>query len=96
MRAVEVSFIRACAEMAARSSLTRTESRWGLYHERSDVPARDDSPDAPLRRFKWKLHCATQWAPSESAAREALGLALADADADVRAYARRALNLVNV
>ncbi len=42
MRAVEVSFIRDCAEMAARSSLTRTESRWGLYHERADMPARDD------------------------------------------------------
>ena len=43
MRAVEVSFIRDCAEMAARSSLTRTESRWGLYHERADLPGRDDS-----------------------------------------------------
>jgi HEAT repeat protein len=43
MRAVEVSFIRDCAEMAARSSLTRTESRWGLYHERADVPLRDDA-----------------------------------------------------
>lgn len=43
MRAVEVSFIRDCAEMAARSSLTRTESRWGLYHERADLPVRDDS-----------------------------------------------------
>ncbi|MBF6498107.1 fumarate reductase/succinate dehydrogenase flavoprotein subunit [Nocardia cyriacigeorgica] len=42
MRAVEVSFIRDCAEMAARSSLTRTESRWGLYHERADLPERDD------------------------------------------------------
>ncbi|WP_207514111.1 fumarate reductase/succinate dehydrogenase flavoprotein subunit [Mycolicibacterium celeriflavum] len=42
MRAVEVSFIRDCAEMAARSSLTRTESRWGLYHERADIPQRDD------------------------------------------------------
>jgi succinate dehydrogenase/fumarate reductase flavoprotein subunit/HEAT repeat protein len=42
MRAVEVSFIRDCAEMAARSSLTRTESRWGLYHDRSDLPGRDD------------------------------------------------------
>src|SRR5579875_967392 len=42
MRAVEVSFIRDCAELAARSSLTRTESRWGLYHQRSDLPARDD------------------------------------------------------
>lgn len=31
MRCAEVDFIRDCAEMAARSSLTRTESRWGLY-----------------------------------------------------------------
>ncbi|MCV7033717.1 fumarate reductase/succinate dehydrogenase flavoprotein subunit [Mycobacterium heckeshornense] len=42
MRAVEVSFIRDCAEMAARASLTRTESRWGLYHDRADLPDRDD------------------------------------------------------
>ena len=42
MRAVEVSFIRDCAEMAARSSLTRTESRWGLYHDRADLTQRDD------------------------------------------------------
>ncbi|MBE3002109.1 fumarate reductase/succinate dehydrogenase flavoprotein subunit [Nocardiopsis sp. HNM0947] len=42
MRAAEVSFIRDCAEMAARASLTRTESRWGLYHERTDLPERDD------------------------------------------------------
>jgi succinate dehydrogenase/fumarate reductase flavoprotein subunit/HEAT repeat protein len=42
MRSVEVSFIRDCAEFAARASLTRTESRWGLYHERADLPARDD------------------------------------------------------
>jgi succinate dehydrogenase/fumarate reductase flavoprotein subunit/HEAT repeat protein len=48
MRAVEVSFIRDCAEMAARSSLTRTESRWGLYHERADVPERDDR--------EWNFH----------------------------------------
>ncbi|GAA5061992.1 fumarate reductase/succinate dehydrogenase flavoprotein subunit [Nocardia callitridis] len=48
MRAVEVSFIRDCAEMAARSSLTRTESRWGLYHERADVPERDDA--------EWRYH----------------------------------------
>lgn len=43
MRAVEVSFIRDCAEMAARSSHTRTESRWGLYHDRADLPGRDDN-----------------------------------------------------
>ncbi|MFG2588478.1 fumarate reductase/succinate dehydrogenase flavoprotein subunit [Streptomyces sp. NPDC048438] len=43
MRCAEVSFIRDCAEMAARSSLARTESRWGLYHERTDHPKRDDT-----------------------------------------------------
>ncbi len=42
MRTVEVSFIRDCAEMAARASLYRTESRWGLYHQRADFPERDD------------------------------------------------------
>src|SRR6185437_15798504 len=36
MRAMEVHFIRDCAEMAARASLYRTESRWGLYHARVD------------------------------------------------------------
>jgi HEAT repeat protein len=34
--------------MAARSSLTRTESRWGLYHDRSDTPDRDD--------VEWRYH----------------------------------------
>lgn len=48
MRAAEVSFIRDCAEMASRSSLTRTESRWGLYHDRADVPERDD--------VEWRYH----------------------------------------
>jgi succinate dehydrogenase/fumarate reductase flavoprotein subunit len=43
MRTVEVHFIRDCAEMAARASLYRTESRWGLYHQRSDYPERDDA-----------------------------------------------------
>ncbi|MGW3237076.1 fumarate reductase/succinate dehydrogenase flavoprotein subunit [Streptomyces olivaceus] len=42
MRCAEVTFIRDCAEMAARASLARTESRWGLYHERVDLPERDD------------------------------------------------------
>ncbi len=43
MRAAEVSVIRDCAEMAARASLYRTESRWGLYHLRVDHPHRDDA-----------------------------------------------------
>ena len=29
--------------MAARASLFRTESRWGLYHHRVDFPRRDDA-----------------------------------------------------
>src|SRR6185295_4213305 len=43
MRAMEVHAIRDCAEMAARASLYRTESRWGLYHARVDFPERDDA-----------------------------------------------------
>ncbi|MEV6598691.1 fumarate reductase/succinate dehydrogenase flavoprotein subunit [Actinoplanes sp. NPDC051346] len=43
MRCAEVMFIRDCAEMAARASLVRTESRWGLYHDRTDHPVRDDA-----------------------------------------------------
>ncbi|KVG59110.1 fumarate reductase/succinate dehydrogenase flavoprotein subunit [Burkholderia territorii] len=42
MRAAEVRAIRDCAEMAARASLFRTESRWGLYHHRVDFPHRND------------------------------------------------------
>jgi succinate dehydrogenase/fumarate reductase flavoprotein subunit len=42
MRAAEVRAIRDCAEMAARASLFREESRWGLYHHRVDFPRRDD------------------------------------------------------
>lgn len=55
MRAVEVSFIRDCAEMAARSSLTRTESRWGLYHDRADMPGRDD--------VQWRFHLNLRKSP---------------------------------
>lgn len=43
MRCAEVTFIRDCAEMAARASLARTESRWGLYHQRADWPEQDDA-----------------------------------------------------
>ena len=42
MRAMEVHFIRDCAEMAARASLFRTESRWGLYHYCADYPEKND------------------------------------------------------
>jgi succinate dehydrogenase/fumarate reductase flavoprotein subunit len=41
-RALEIELILDCAEMSARSSLKRGESRWGLNHFRSDFPKRDD------------------------------------------------------
>ncbi|WP_240654431.1 fumarate reductase/succinate dehydrogenase flavoprotein subunit [Streptomyces sp. AcE210] len=58
MRCAEVSFIRDCAEMAARASLARTESRWGLYHERLDHPERDD--------VGWLHHLDLYKSPSEA------------------------------
>jgi succinate dehydrogenase/fumarate reductase flavoprotein subunit len=42
MRVMEAHFIRDCAEMAARASLYREESRWGLYHYRQDFPELND------------------------------------------------------
>jgi succinate dehydrogenase/fumarate reductase flavoprotein subunit len=42
MRSLEASSILDCADMAACASLYRTESRWGLYHLRTDHPERDD------------------------------------------------------
>ena len=42
MRAMEVHSIIDCADMAAAASLFRTESRWGLYHNRTDYPERDN------------------------------------------------------
>ena len=42
MRAMEAHTIRDCAELAARASLFRTESRWGLYHLSVDHPDKDD------------------------------------------------------
>ena len=43
MRALEASSILDCAEMAATASLFRTESRWGLYHNRVDYPEKNDA-----------------------------------------------------
>jgi succinate dehydrogenase/fumarate reductase flavoprotein subunit len=42
MRCMEVHFIRDCAEMAARASIYRKESRWGLYHYRLDYPEKNN------------------------------------------------------
>ncbi len=42
MRALEVSSIMDCAEMAAVASLYRTESRWGLYHNRVEYAGKNN------------------------------------------------------
>ena len=42
MRALETQSILDCADMAAAASLYRTESRWGLYHMRTDYPETDN------------------------------------------------------
>lgn len=42
MRALETSSILDCADMAAAASLFRTESRWGLYHNRVEYAGRDN------------------------------------------------------
>jgi succinate dehydrogenase/fumarate reductase flavoprotein subunit len=41
-RILEIQCIADCIEMAARASLFRTESRWGMSHFRYDYPKRDD------------------------------------------------------
>jgi succinate dehydrogenase/fumarate reductase flavoprotein subunit len=45
IRATEVASITDCAEMAAKASLFRTESRWGLSHYRLNHPSRKDEWD---------------------------------------------------
>src|SRR5258708_72014 len=42
LRALETQSIVDCADMAAHASLYRTESRWGLYHLRTDYPEKDN------------------------------------------------------
>ncbi len=39
----EIENILQCAKLSALASLERTESRWGLWHMRSDFPKRDDA-----------------------------------------------------
>jgi len=43
MRSLEAASIMDCADMAAHASLFRTESRWGLYHWRTDYPDKDNN-----------------------------------------------------
>jgi succinate dehydrogenase/fumarate reductase flavoprotein subunit len=42
LRALETQSIADCADMAAHASLYRTESRWGLYHLRTDYPEKNN------------------------------------------------------
>ena len=42
MRSLEAQSILDCADMAAFASLARTESRWGLYHLRTDYSEKDN------------------------------------------------------
>jgi succinate dehydrogenase/fumarate reductase flavoprotein subunit len=42
LRALETASILDCADMAAHASLYRTESRWGLYHLRTDYPEKNE------------------------------------------------------
>ncbi|MEM7525229.1 MAG: fumarate reductase/succinate dehydrogenase flavoprotein subunit [Pseudomonadota bacterium] len=43
MRSLEASTILDCADMAAAASLYRTESRWGLYHNRVEYEKDDEN-----------------------------------------------------
>ncbi|MAI45634.1 MAG: fumarate reductase/succinate dehydrogenase flavoprotein subunit [Hyphomicrobiaceae bacterium TMED74] len=42
MRSLEAASILDCADMAAHASLYREESRWGLYHWRTDYAGKDN------------------------------------------------------
>ena len=43
MRSLEAASIMDCADMAAAASLYRTESRWGLYHNRVEYERDDEN-----------------------------------------------------
>jgi succinate dehydrogenase/fumarate reductase flavoprotein subunit len=61
MRALEASSILDCADMAAEASLFRTESRWGLYHNRVDYPQKDDANwlcHSILQKIDGRMTCA--------------------------------------
>jgi succinate dehydrogenase/fumarate reductase flavoprotein subunit len=63
MRALEAASILDCADMAVCASLFRTESRWGLYHYRSDFPERDNDNwfcHTILRKRDGMMSCETR------------------------------------
>jgi len=42
MRSLKAASILDCADMASHASLYRAESRWGLYHWRTDYPQKNN------------------------------------------------------
>lgn len=56
-RALEIQFILDCAEITALASITRKESRWGIIHQRSDYPERDDE--------NWLKHVIVRRSPEK-------------------------------
>jgi succinate dehydrogenase/fumarate reductase flavoprotein subunit len=42
-KAYEIENIIQCADLSAHASITRKESRWGMWHFRSDFPEKNDS-----------------------------------------------------
>ena len=56
MKAIEVQAILDCAEIVVAASLTRKESRWGVYHQRVDYPKRNDE--------EWRKFVFVQRGPS--------------------------------
>ena len=63
MRALEAASILDCADMAVAASLFRTESRWGLYHYRTDYPDKDNDNwfcHSILRKQEGRMICETK------------------------------------
>ena len=56
MKAMEVQAILDCAEIVVAASLERKESRWGVYHQRVDYPARNAE--------EWRKFVIVQRGPS--------------------------------
>ncbi len=42
-KSYEIENIIQCADLSARASITRKESRWGMWHYRTDYPEKNDS-----------------------------------------------------
>jgi len=42
-KALEIESIIQCAQISTHASLAREESRWGLYHQRTDFPEQNDA-----------------------------------------------------